>query len=706
MCLAPSFFQHCINCGSVLKNAGDVGPGPGSTPLTTPLTPSGAPAEPPHGIPTTTHEFECVVCGWHVDSMKFCFRCGHPLKRGALFTGVRHDGAPTAPMFTTNSSSAGEKSYETILRQQQAAGPPQTGGAASGNGASWGADTTETPTSSLPIGRLLMSSSNPPSSGSAASSRVGSKGPPTPLGVGGNSRMEGSSSIAQSRNDHPPSGRSSVGPDTPLSNNNNCAVRGLESSVDEDPLRIGPRRISHASSSDAATPTSVQSEPLFASGLFSDYNRGRRPSGASSPGAFGDVGPTSGSEEVLLGGSASSDEDVARDPRASFHLPARHAGPALREHLGGKQAGDRRLDPLPRRGERGGETPVRREGGEKLQSGRSGERGDPGRGGPNSSPVEALSELPLSDGSPPSIAQLPTNFSHSSSTHGDQNHRREEEGTGPRAVSKGSIRGSETGSIDSSLEKSASWEPPRGGATSSQPLSSSQKLQRGGPTVLIAGHLFKIGKLFHQKKKRYYVLQDRFLYYYLTESSPVPKGVIFLDGAIVSKRPTKAKAVPSANSKTCENPDESLESWDRDSVVSSPEPQRSRGISGLLKSHTTPRTVSIPATALSSTSKTSSVGGGTFTSKNSHLPALEIRLSSGKLKTLLCPSELDCERWLNALTRAANTKTDFSQKYELLEEIGKGRFATVRRARKRGTRVAGGTRSGTSGEYAVKIYVR
>ena len=45
----------------------------------------------------------------------------------------------------------------------------------------------------------------------------------------------------------------------------------------------------------------------------------------------------------------------------------------------------------------------------------------------------------------------------------------------------------------------------------------------------------KVGKWARQTKWRFYVLQDRFLYYYAAQTDERPKGAIFLEGSLVKK---------------------------------------------------------------------------------------------------------------------------------------------------------------------------
>merc|ERR1711904_458392 len=50
------------------------------------------------------------------------------------------------------------------------------------------------------------------------------------------------------------------------------------------------------------------------------------------------------------------------------------------------------------------------------------------------------------------------------------------------------------------------------------------------PTVGMSGYMFKVGRMSKMEKSRYFVLQDRFLYYYERSDDDNPKGAIFLPG--------------------------------------------------------------------------------------------------------------------------------------------------------------------------------
>lgn len=57
-------------------------------------------------------------------------------------------------------------------------------------------------------------------------------------------------------------------------------------------------------------------------------------------------------------------------------------------------------------------------------------------------------------------------------------------------------------------------------------------LRANAPTK--AGYMYKRGKHFHKMEKRYYVLVDKLLYYYMDKQSTTPRGCIFLEGCYLN----------------------------------------------------------------------------------------------------------------------------------------------------------------------------
>lgn len=62
-------------------------------------------------------------------------------------------------------------------------------------------------------------------------------------------------------------------------------------------------------------------------------------------------------------------------------------------------------------------------------------------------------------------------------------------------------------------------------------LSESEMRETG---VVLSGWLYKVGRVFSCKRHRFYVLRDRFLYYYTSTRTPTPKNALFMQGARVS----------------------------------------------------------------------------------------------------------------------------------------------------------------------------
>ncbi|KAF0689713.1 Aste57867_18861 [Aphanomyces stellatus] len=76
------------------------------------------------------------------------------------------------------------------------------------------------------------------------------------------------------------------------------------------------------------------------------------------------------------------------------------------------------------------------------------------------------------------------------------------------------------------------------------PTLQNMKTRRSFSTdITFAGYLWKKGNRLKQMKRRYYVLQGNFLYYYASEDETKPKGVIFVSGRYVEEKsnPTMEK---------------------------------------------------------------------------------------------------------------------------------------------------------------------
>ena len=236
---------------------------------------------------------------------------------------------------------------------------------------------------------------------------------------------------------------------------------------------------------------------------------------------------------------------------------------------------------------------------------------------------------------------------------------------------------------------------------------------------VMSGMLYKVGSRIKTSKTRFFLLRGHTLYYYYPNQLEQPAGIIFLQGCFVAAREggeggegggagAGAGGAGAGAGAGAGSPSHGIHYGQHQhhhhhhggAGAGAGSPKISNPAARALRSE-----FSEIAFRSAKRAADTEVLGTALSPAHAHLFPFDLITSQGGARdsrTLYAKSEADRQRWIAAIRRASNV-VPFESKYHLLEQLGRGKFATVYKCEKLGENDAKPNPLTPDKFYAVKV---